>query len=530
MAPTDQPAFALTLLGPMALTFAGERLPLPASRKTRALLAYLAAGDRPARRDHLCTLFWDVPDDPRASLRWSLSKLRGLFDPATATPLIADRETAQLDHAAIGVDWRDLRQLARGDLRQADADTLRRWAAVDSLFLQGLELPRSNSYQAWLIAMREDVRQWRSLIIRECLRRAIPPEEAIGLARQLVQLDPLDASAWILLIDRLQADGRRAEVDEQRALAIKTLGEGATLIPGELRGRAPPAPDRAAKDERPAQHIHFCTASDGTSLAYSVVGTGPPLIKAANWLNHLEHDWDSPVWRHWIDGIVRCRSLIRYDERGNGLSDWNAADISFDAFVDDLASVVDAAGVDRFDLLGISQGCSVSIAYAVRHPEKVRRLILYGGYAAGWKVRAKPGEIERREAMMTLTREGWGRNNPAFRQMFSTLFFPDATPAETAWFNELQRISTSPDNAVRLQSAFASIDVRHLLPHITVPTLVLHTRDDAIIPFDVGRAMASAIPGAEFVALESRNHLLLEKEAAWPRALDCIQAFLKEPL
>ena len=188
--------------------------------------------------------------------------------------------------------------------------------------------------------------------------------------------------------------------------------------------------------------------------------------------------------------------------------------------------MVDAAGLDQFDLLGISQGCSVSIAYAVRHPERVRRLVLYGGYAAGWRVRATPGEIERREAMQTLTREGWGQNNPVFRQMFTMLFFPGASQEEMTRFNELQRLSTSPANAERLQLAFGDIDVRDLLAQVRVPTLILHAREDALVPFEAGRALAAGIPGAQFVALEGRNHLLLEREPAWSRLLDQVNAFL----
>ncbi|HEY1144989.1 MAG TPA: alpha/beta fold hydrolase, partial [Allosphingosinicella sp.] len=305
-------------------------------------------------------------------------------------------------------------------------------------------------------------------------------------------------------------------------------------IPGALRGaRAPPSPaeeneaaDAVVLDAHPVQHIRFCSGSDGTGLAYSVVGEGPPLVKTANWLNHLEYDWDSPIWRHWLRALIADHQLIRYDERGNGLSDWNTDDISFEAFVDDLSSVVEAAGIERFDLFGISQGCSVSIAYAVRHPERVRRLVLYGGYAAGGRVWATAGEMARREAMRTLTRAGWGQNNPAFRQRFTTLFFLDASPAETESFNELQRLSASPANAERLQIAFAEIDVRHLLGEVRVPTMVLHTREDAVIPFAVGRALAAGIPGAEFVALESRNHILLGHESAWEKLRASVSAFL----
>jgi pimeloyl-ACP methyl ester carboxylesterase len=232
------------------------------------------------------------------------------------------------------------------------------------------------------------------------------------------------------------------------------------------------------------------------------------------------------VWRHWIEHFTQYRQLVRYDERGNGLSDWDAADISFEAFVDDLAAVVDAAGLDTFDLFGVSQGCAVSIAYAVRHPERVRRLVLYGGYAAGWRKRASPEEIATREAMLTLTRSGWGKNNPAFRQVFSTLFFPGAKHAEVEWFNELQRICVSPHNAIRLQEAFSIIDVRQLLAQVRSPTLVLHTSRDAVVPFDAGRELAARIPGAQFVALDSENHLLLEDEPAWTRATGVIREFL----
>lgn len=524
------PTLALNILGPMTILRDSREVVLPSSKKTRALLAYLATGDRPMRRDHLCSLFWEVPDDPRGSLRWSLSKLRAIVDDEHIR-LISDRESVKLDCSDMAVDWRRLATLCAEDIRKVDTVVLNRAAALGGDLLEGMELPRCDTYQAWLIAMRADVRRWQSAILRELVHRPIDPERALELARTWVRLDPFDALARVALIDLLEQTGRRIEADEQRALGIRKLGEGAIAVPAALRETRAPlmnVGEATAADEAPLppQHIRFCTASDGTGLAYSAVGDGPPLVKAANWLNHLDYDWDSPIWRHWLRAIINDRRLIRYDERGNGLSDWNVADISFEAFVDDLASVVDAAGLERFDLLGISQGCSVSIAFAVRHPERVRRLVLVGGYAAGWKIRASPDEIARREAMVTLTKGEWGQNNPAFRQMFTTLFFPDATPAHHDWFNELQRMSASPENAVRLQHAFAEIDVRDLLGKVTVPAMVLHARDDAVIPFSAGRLLAANIPHAEFVTLESRNHLLLENEPAWARAMDCIREFL----
>lgn len=285
--------------------------------------------------------------------------------------------------------------------------------------------------------------------------------------------------------------------------------------------QSPSAPSSGAN-----QDIRFCMAPDGVQIAYATVGSGPPLVKAPNWMNHLEYDWQSPIWRHVMQELAREHRLIRFDQRGNGLSDWDVDEISFDSFVRDLETVVDAAGLERFDLLGISQGCSISVSYAVRHPERVSRLVLYGGYARGMRKRGSKVEIEQAEAMLTLIRHGWGQDNPAFRQMFTSAFVPDATPQQMDWFNELQRISTSPENAVRNRNANFDVDVSELLGRVAAPTLVLHCRDDAIIPFAEGRRMAAMIPEARFVPLEGRNHLILDHEPAWPRFLEEIREFL----
>ncbi|HKX92604.1 MAG TPA: alpha/beta fold hydrolase [Sphingomicrobium sp.] len=278
--------------------------------------------------------------------------------------------------------------------------------------------------------------------------------------------------------------------------------------------------------ELPPQQIRYCTASDGTGLAYSVTGAGPPLVKTANWLNHIQHDWDSPLWRHWLDAFTSGHSLVRYDERGNGLSDWDTPDLSFEAFVDDLACVADCLELDSFDLLAISQGAAVAVAYAVRHPERVRRLIICNGYAAGWAVRGDPAELARREAMLTLTEVGWGADNPAYRQLFTNHYIPEATPKQIGWFNEMQRLSASPENAVRLQRVLGEIDVRHLLPKVQTPTLIFHSRNDQAVPFSQGEALAAGIPGARFIPLESRNHILLESEPAWAMFADLSRDFL----
>lgn len=298
----------------------------------------------------------------------------------------------------------------------------------------------------------------------------------------------------------------------------------------ETPGRSEPAnPARAGNREAVArrQEVQFTTAADGTRIAFAAVGEGPPLVKAGNWLGHIEYDWQSPVWKHFLAAMAADHRLIRYDARGNGLSDWNVKDFSFEAFVGDLERVVEASGVDRFALLGMSQGCAVSVAYAVRHPERVTHLVLYGGFARGWCRQGSP-EIQRQmEALEVLMRQGWGRKNPAFRQIFTTAFMPEATPEQVQWFNELQRRTASPDSAANILRSVVSFDIDELLPKVRVPTLVLHCRGDSVQPFEEGRRLAAGIPGARFVALEGRNHILLEDEPAWSRFLEEVRAFLR---
>jgi pimeloyl-ACP methyl ester carboxylesterase/DNA-binding winged helix-turn-helix (wHTH) protein len=309
-----------------------------------------------------------------------------------------------------------------------------------------------------------------------------------------------------------------------RTVARKGFRFFAPVTEPGLEAAAPnPVPTAAAL----RQEVQFTIAADGTRIAYAAVGDGPPLVKAANWLNHLEYDWESPIWKHFFTAMAADRRLIRYDARGNGLSDWDVTDFSFETLVSDLECVVEASGVDRIALLGISQGCAVSIAYAVRHPERVTHLVLYGGYARGWCKQGSP-EIERQmEALEILMRQGWGRKNPAFRQLFTTAFMPDATAEQMQWFNELQRKTASPDNAANILRSVTAFDVDELLDRVRVPTLVLHCRGDAVQPFEEGRRLAAGIPGARFVALEGRNHLMLEDEPAWARFLDEVRAFLR---
>lgn len=275
-----------------------------------------------------------------------------------------------------------------------------------------------------------------------------------------------------------------------------------------------------------SQSIRFTRSHDRTLIAYAVSGAGPPLVKAANWLTHLEFDWNSPVWQPWLTELSRDHALYRYDERGCGLSDRDVDDLSFDSWVADLEAVVDAAGLERFPLFGMSQGGPVAIAYAARHPERVSGLVLYGSYAVGWKHRGNAEFRRREEALIRLIADGWGRDNPAFRQVFTSMFLPDGSPEQVAWFNDLQRETTEPHIAVRLEEEFGSIDVRPLLEQVRCPALVLHARQDEVIPFDAGRGLAGRLPNARFVPLDSRNHVLIESEPAWPRFLAEVRGFL----
>ncbi len=285
----------------------------------------------------------------------------------------------------------------------------------------------------------------------------------------------------------------------------------------------------SSQDGAPArQQILFCRASDGVRIAYAKSGdpAGPPLVKPGNWLTHLEFDWNSPVWRHWLTEMGHGHSLIRYDARGCGLSDHDPADLSLAAWVRDLGAVVDAEGLERFSLLGISQGCAVAIAYAARNPQRVDKLVLYGGYAVGRSLRStSPQEELERTLLQNLIRVGWGRDNPAFRQVFGSLFLPEGTPEQHQWFNDLAK--TMPmENALRVRQASDVIDVRQEAEQVRAPALVLHASGDAMVPFEIGRQLAAHIPGARFVPLESRNHLLLETERAWAQFLDEVRAFL----
>jgi hypothetical protein len=336
----------IKVLGELAVLRDGREVVLPASRKTRALLAYLAVVNRRQRRDYLCQMFWNVPDDPRASLRWSLSKLRHLMDTGC---LQADRDTVFLDANELDLDVASVNRIAAKDLPAlATADLEALDAGFRGRFLEGLDLPRCPAFESWRAFHAEALDRTRVLILRMLVERLRDePERALPFARKL-----------------------------------KEMGSGDPGLPLQAISVAA---DEKPRHFEPSQDIRYCRSPDGVRIAYGLSGNGPPLLRAAHWMSHLQYEWESPVWRHWIDALSAENTLIRYDQRGNGLSDWEAADLTLAAMVCDLESVADASGLDDFPLLGVSQSCAVSVAYAVRHPERVSHLVLYGGYAKGWR-------------------------------------------------------------------------------------------------------------------------------------------------
>jgi pimeloyl-ACP methyl ester carboxylesterase/DNA-binding CsgD family transcriptional regulator len=278
---------------------------------------------------------------------------------------------------------------------------------------------------------------------------------------------------------------------------------------------------------RVRQDIGFCTAGDGVRLAYATFGHGLPLVKAANWVTHVEFDFTSPLWRHWWDELGSRHQVIRYDERGCGLSDREPQDLSLDAFVGDLATVVDSLGLERFALLGISQGGATAIRYASEHPGRVSHLILCGAYARG-RLQRDLTEEDRAEAelLQDIVKVGWGKSDPQFRRVFTTMFVPEATERQKDWFDELMHISITPEMAMRIRRAWSMVDISDWLSRCQTPALVAHAKGDRAVPFEEGRLIAGGMPNARFLPLDSDNHVLLSSEPAWSDFVVEMRSFL----
>ncbi|HEX3096594.1 MAG TPA: alpha/beta fold hydrolase [Usitatibacter sp.] len=281
---------------------------------------------------------------------------------------------------------------------------------------------------------------------------------------------------------------------------------------------------------RASQQIRFCRSRDGTRIAYATCGEGPPLVRSGITFSHLELEWDCITWRHWLELFSRGRTLIRYDMRGTGLSDRDCAEFNFERYLEDFEAVVEAAGLARFDLVGLTGGGGVAVTHAARHPEQVDRMVLYASYVRGRTVRSTtPEQREETELLLKLIEIGWGQDNPLFRQLFTYQFLPDGTTEHFHAMNELMRHSASASVAARLLRGWFASEVSEAAARVRCPTLVMHARHDMRMPFEEGRALAALIPGARFMPIDTRNNVLLEHEAGWTAFVREFEDFLGKP-
>ena len=518
----------IRLMGPFRVEVDGRAVPEDGwpRRDAASLVKVLAlARERRLHREQVMDALW--PDLAVAEAGPRLHKAAHFARRALGRPdavVLRDETVALFPRAPVTVDLDDFERAGAQALR--DGSVAAAAAVLDRYPADPLP---AEVYTEWAHEPRERLLALRYRLLG-CARRW----------RQMTEVDPLDEQPHVELMREMARAGDRtgalAEFDRlERALRQElgtTPSPEARRLRDEVRSRPPGeggAPSAAGGLRGLRQRIRFFSAPDAVRIACAEAGDGPPLVKAANYLTHLEYDWESPVWRHWLAALADRHRFVRYDERGCGLSDWDIDDFSLDAWVTDLETVADGLRLDRFALLGISQGGSVAIAYAVRHPERVSHLVLYGAYALGrFRRSSSPEQLQEARTLLDLIRIGWGQDNPAFRQTFSTLFMPDATLAQLRWFDELQRRTTSPENAVRFEEAFYGLDVVDLARRVTTPTLILHARGDAMIPFDEGRRLAALIPDSSFVPLQSRNHILVESEPAWARFVDEVRAFVDD--
>jgi DNA-binding SARP family transcriptional activator/pimeloyl-ACP methyl ester carboxylesterase len=531
----------LYLFGAPALECNGRTQPIP-RRKVMALLAYLAVTQRAHTREALVTLLW--PDFDYSSGRSDLSRtLFTLKKTIGSHFILADANSVSLNpEAGLRVDVHQFRQLVEACRKSVSLDDDCRSKLTNAAqlykadFLAGFTLPGSPDFDEWQLLETEALRRDLGWVFEKLVEGHAARSDfavAIDYARRWVRLDRLHEPAQRRLIDLYALNGQRAEAHRQYQECVRLLSEELGVEPQpetqQLYEQIRNERSAASRVQRtlPDQEIKFFVSFDGVRIAYATVGEGPPLLMTATFLRHLEYDWQSPIWQHWLDSLTRSHTLIRYDERGCGLSDWDVSDISFEAWVRDLEGLVEHLGLERFRLLALSQAGAVAIAYAARHPEKVSHLILHGAYARGRFHRIEnPRAAEEAQILLSLTRLGWGQDNPAFRQVFSLQLMPDATKEQLAWYDELMRVSMTPENAARAEAIMYNINVRDLLPEVITPAIVTHCRDDAAVPFQEGRILASELQEARFVPLDSKNHLLLSDEPAWERFLHEFHRFV----
>jgi DNA-binding winged helix-turn-helix (wHTH) protein/pimeloyl-ACP methyl ester carboxylesterase len=363
---------------------------------------------------------------------------------------------------------------------------------------------------------------------------------------RVVNKDELIAAVWngrivsdSAITSRINAARRAIGDSGKQQRLIRTIARKGHRFIGEVHppaktshGSSMEPATRSCEADRPSvppgkQTVTFCRTKDGFNLAVASVGRGPVLVRAAHWATNIEYDWQNPVTGPLLQRLVDRFRLVRYDGRGSGLSDRQVPSVSLSTLLDDLETVTDSFGLERFVLLGISGGAAASIAYAARHPHRVSKLVLYGGYAQGRNKRGSPQDVDEAKAFLTMVQSGWD-NRSVFMRAFFSFWLPSGSPEQVKWFTDLQRVSLSRENTVKFRMAVDDIDIVDLLPNITVPTIVFHCLHDRLVPFDQGRRLATSIPNAKFVALESDNHVLLPDEPAWTKFVGEMEEFLAD--
>ncbi len=567
----------LSLLGPaQLLNQLGAPVPLASRRQRQVLVALGLRHGEVVLTDQISEWLWgdDQPADPAAAVQTNVSRLRRLLDESVSLTtevggyrLAIDGDGLDLVRFERLIEGARIAASENGDLVVVADDAA---AALDlwrGMPFQELDHPAVSSERSRVELLRSEAIELRLGALSELGRH----DEVIALAEPHVAANPTWERPVAHLMTSLYASGRQSDaLDRYRALRdelVEQMGldPSADLqrleveilqqrldVPGATASLhtsvssdasdASGGPDRGESiasvltssapvtaADSISQHIRFCRAEGGVRLAYATSGVGPTLVRAANWMTHLDYDWDNPVWRHWLRGLSNRHRLVRYDERGCGLSDWNVDDFCFDDWIADLEAIVDELELERFPLLGISQGAAVAVAFAARHPERVSQLVLVGGYPRGRLARATTPEAEAEAAVhVELARVGWGTDDPAFRQVFTSHFLPDGSRQLWDEFNELQRRTTSPENAARFMEVFGSIDVTDVAPLVQCPTLVVHSRDELRVPVTSSMELASLIPDSRLCLLPSRNHLLLEDEPAWNMFLEEVSDFLDD--
>jgi DNA-binding SARP family transcriptional activator/pimeloyl-ACP methyl ester carboxylesterase len=530
----------LKVLGSFALEDCnGRELMLP-TRKTRALFAFLALrADQWTSRQRLTGLLWSDRDEVQArqSLSQALTAIRKLGTSLNTELVIAHSDRVRLNQAALETDVgllceqknisaSRIMSICRGPMLEG-------FPELDPEFAQWLTSERT-------VQLERCVRTLQSTI--DELQRAQDYSSALSLSQRLVTLDPLLEAGHRSCVNALLGQGERMaairQIKRYEALLRDELDVGLSNELAELLQRiSEPAGQSKTRVDFEAvaegcspgceySHAQYCEAFDGVRLAYSVVGEGEPVVRAGQWGTHIDYDWKVQTRREFMEVLSRKHAFIRYDVRGTGLSDWNVEEISFEAFLRDLETVIDVLGLKEFALFGQSQGAAIAAAYAARNPGRVKRLVMLGGFAQGRRTRGEARQLQESDALITLIKEGWGKSNPAYVQMLGSIIMPGASREQLVAFTELQRATMSPDNAARLRMASDEIDILDELDKVIAPTLVLHARDDAMVPVEQGRQLAARIKGARYIELDSSNHAPMPNEPAWRRILEEISSFL----